>query len=229
MNELKFGLKKVFLKKTGKVLFENLEAVISQGDLVFLDGKNGTGKSSLFKIISQVDFSYLGVDGYVKLNNFDIFEYKDLTDLRSYRLSVSYLEQIDNIDGFEDYKLKDYLFLLNSNISKNILSGKLQELEILLNPGLSESRFKKLSSNIKMKDLSPGQLRFLNIYNALCVRDDRVLYLIDEPLNNLDDIFTSNYFKLLERLKELNKKAIVLIISHIDKEKVKYNKIINLK
>ena len=159
---------------------------------IFITGKSGSGKSTLLNILgglSGATFGEVVVDGNVITK----FKTKDYNNYRS-----SYIGFV-----FQDYHLINEL-TVEENIkcfsTKNSEKQFEEILQILDIEGL-ENRYPS--------QLSGGQKQRVSIARAL-MKDSRVI-LCDEPTGNLDKE-TSN--QILEKLKEISKERLVLIISH---------------
>lgn len=174
-----------------KKLLDEVDLVISTGQKVALVGHNGTGKSTLLKIIS----------GEEPMDSGDIIKPNDYT--------ISYLSQ--NVAFSSDETVRE--FVLNGSKKGRILQSyeaitksletdpnnsdlvtKFQNAESLIikyDVWSYEAEMKRLLSNLgvsaedkKLKDLSGGQQKRVALVRALLNKSD--LLLLDEPSNHLD-------------------------------------------
>ena len=94
------------IKYNDKTVFENINFAVNNGDRVLLKGKNGSGKSSIIKLVTGEDIAYTGV-----------FE-------KGTGLKISYVPQdVSNISG----NLSDYA--KQHNIDESLFKAILRKLD----------------------------------------------------------------------------------------------------
>jgi ATP-binding cassette subfamily F protein uup len=175
-----------------KELFHDLSFTITEKDRVGLIGVNGTGKSSLLKIVAGIDLPDSG----------------EITKAKDYK--ISYLSQQPELNGELDVlqqvfqgdapifkQLREYehaLYLLNEHPNDNSVQERLFEVQkkmdaenawdvnanaksILTKLGITDF-YKKIS------DLSGGQKKRVALAQVLIQSPD--LLILDEPTNHLD-------------------------------------------
>lgn len=181
----------------GKVLFDDLNYKINAGDKISLVGANGTGKSSLLKIINgelspesgkiakqkNISIGYLPQDNVTHSGKTVLEEARSaLTDIIFLREKEENLTDLLNQDLPEDEKL-DYVNQLGE------VHLRLEELDsykadsevekILIGLGFEEEDFPKLTNH-----LSGGWQMRLALAKILISQND--ILLLDEPTNHLD-------------------------------------------
>lgn len=145
-----------------KVLFENIGFNINEGDKIALIAPNGTGKSTLLRILAGKDKSDSG--GRITfLRNIRIAfleqEYEFDPEKTAFRQviddSAAYMEDLDE-DGIFAYELRVNKFLSSFEVDKDSL----------------------------MKNLSGGEVKRVALARMLA--SDADFFIMDEPTNHLD-------------------------------------------
>ena len=173
-------------KSYGEVtLFEKISFSIHKGQKIAFIAKNGTGKTSILKIISGEDTSDSG----------------EITCRKN--IVISFLSQDPKLD--ENLTIEESIFnsnnpvlkvienyekaLLNSEDAENYQKA-FEEME-LFQAWDFETQYKQILSKLKLdkidqkvSELSGGQKKRLSLANALINRPD--LLILDEPTNHLD-------------------------------------------
>ncbi|HET6872450.1 MAG TPA: ABC-F family ATP-binding cassette domain-containing protein [Sporolactobacillaceae bacterium] len=176
-----------------KTLFDHISFSISEKERVGLIGVNGTGKSSLLKVLAGVDFAEMG--DIIHANQFRI-EYLPqspeldgeqtvldqifnghtplMNVLRDYEMTLAELEEHP-----EDQTIQKRLFSLQQKMDdQNAWEASTLAKTILTKLGITH--FTK-----KIKELSGGQKKRVALAKALIQPAD--LLLLDEPTNHLDN------------------------------------------
>lgn len=192
-----------------KILFKNINLGISEGDKIGLIGVNGTGKSTLLKIIAGIETSDTG--NIIKGNSVTI-EY--LPQNPNFKADASVLEQVFRGDSPSMKLLREYEELItdtNTNneklieLSHNMDSLNLWDLENEAKTILTKLGIKDFKA--KIDNLSGGQKKRVALVSALVNKSD--LLILDEPTNHLDN-------ETIDWLEQyLNKrKGALLMITH---------------
>ena len=195
-------------------LFSNLSFGLNKGDKMALVANNGTGKSSLLKILAGKDVSPTGNVIFRK------------------GIEVSYLSQDSNLD--ENLSIQQLIDSAKSRVSRLISEyekalvlqtgdfsdknqKKVEELTFLMdrysawdyNRKIQQilSKFKITDLNQKVGSLSGGQKKRLSL--SLLLIEESDILLLDEPTNHLD-------VEMIEWLEKYlsQKKSTILMVTH---------------
>ena len=213
------SLNKVTVNYGYKNILKNISLEISKGEIVSLIGPNGSGKTTILKLIMGIEKPNTGVISIRK------------------NATIGYLDQMINIEK-EDYKVKDILYSSVKNIidienklknyEEKMAKTKGKELEkIIVKYTNLQEKFMNLGGyeiNEKIgkivdgfnighlidsyyNNLSGGEKRVVS-FATLMINNPDIL-LLDEPTNHLD-------IQTLEWLEKYLKKykGTVLLVSH---------------
>ena len=195
-----------------RILFEGLTFGLSQGDKMALIANNGTGKSSLLKIIAGVDIADHGTvilrngirvgylaqepkfDPSLSIQEIINSAHTHVMELiRSYESAIS--EQSNQINALSQKKLED---LTSQMDEANAWDYERQIVQTL-------SKFNIHDLNQRVGDLSGGQQKRLAL--ALLLLDQPELLLLDEPTNHLD----MDMIEWLEKFLQQHKITLLMV------------------
>ena len=183
-----------FDKKVKKPLIKNLSFKVKKGEILFISGKSGLGKSTLLDLISGFHDNNLIWTGKIYLNKIDI------TNISIQNKRIGYM-------------LQDYFLFPHFNVSNNLIfslprhtrSKKEQVLNYL-----------KQVNMVEFSDHYPSQLSGGQKARIACLRaviSNPEALLLDEPFSSLDKTTIKSFQKFLfDYIKELNIPCI--IVSH---------------
>ena len=175
-----------------KTLIDNISFGISEGEKIGIIGVNGTGKSTLLKIIAGIENPETG---RITKGNRVRIEY--LSQNPEFHDEATVLEQVFKGNSPEMTLLRDYQETLdelqqNYNESLNERLLKLQDQIDRLNLWDLESEAKSVLTKLgitnfsqKVKHLSGGQKKRVALASALITPSE--LLILDEPTNHLDN------------------------------------------
>ena len=179
-------------------LFTNLQLQIRQGERIFLNGKNGCGKSSLIKqILRQVmrqkeDAKLYYGDGLKETQNRNVSSLQETGTLQTASgLIVSYINQDTS---FLKGSIRTYCE--EHSLDESLFCSLLRQLD------MERNQFSK-----KMEEFSKGQKKKVLIASSLLTPAH--LYIWDEPLNYIDVFSRMQIEKLL-----LEYQPTMLLVEH---------------
>lgn len=188
------NLKELSLKNSSKEVFENVTLNVSHEEKVAIIGANGSGKSSLLKIVA----------GLIKQTDGGVFlfhnEMKSLKDFREFRSDIGYLPQ-DVTDHFLcPTVIEDVMFAQRAKGADKDEAYK-KALDILTELGILHLE------NRNIYDLSGGEQKIVALAGIL-ITQPKIL-LLDEPTNALDEDAESRIINILNKIKKS-----MIIVSH---------------
>lgn len=179
------GLSKKY--STPYYALNNLNLVLSPGQIVGLLGPNGSGKSTLIKLINDL---LVPTEGKVLVNGLEPgVETKKI---------VSYLPERTYLDP--SMKIKDiisYFADFYDNFTADRAYHMMADLEVDVN-----ARLRTLSKGTKEK-----------VQLALVMSRDALLYLLDEPIGGVDPAARDYILRTI--LTNYNEKATILLSTHL--------------
>ena len=200
----------------GIPLVDGVSFEVKSGEVVALVGDNGAGKSTILKAIMRDDcakksfngqISYCGGKNVLNMNEDELQEFRSVVayvpqkdDYNCIGKRVSVLDVI--MDGAELYSGK--------RITKNDVEALFERYGLkTCNDDNGKPMF-----NANPSKLSGGQQRLLSIVSAVAVRENAKLFIIDEPLNNLDFKNARRISNLITRIHKENPSAAILMVTH---------------
>ena len=146
-----------------KILFENIGFNINEGDKIALIAPNGTGKTSLLRILAGKDKSDSG---------------GKITFLKNIR--IAFLEQEYDFDP--EKGILDQIMSSSSALTGSMDQESLWAYELRVKQFLTSFKLPDFSK--KMKELSGGEVKRVAISEMLASEAD--FFIMDEPTNHLD-------------------------------------------
>ncbi|PLW93633.1 MAG: phosphonate ABC transporter ATP-binding protein [Marinilabiliales bacterium] len=182
-------LRNVNVYQGERIVVENVSLEVRKGELVFLMGRTGSGKSSLLKIL-YADLPFNGDSGYVLGFELSDIRRKEIPTLRR-KLGMI----------FQDFQLltdrtvqENLYFVLKATGWKNKQAMDERVVEVMTTVGLPD-KLEKMPHQ-----LSGGEQQKVVIARALLNHPD--LILADEPTGNLDPISSEEVMNTIIALKE---------------------------
>ncbi len=197
-----------------KILYTGLDLLLNAHEKVGLIGRNGTGKTTLFNILTGVDKDFAGsvnfrknlvvIDSRQEHHGFEdlpILEYI-LDDLPEYSQLKHILDTYPETMGEDMRKMHIYSEALERFTVLGYFTVE-EEIERSLQAyQISQDKVRG-----KLGELSGGQKRFVELVKVQHARAD--LALIDEPTNHMDFIAKERFLEWFKATKET-----VVVITH---------------
>ncbi|ALC55283.1 multidrug ABC transporter ATP-binding protein (plasmid) [Bacillus cereus] len=180
-----------------RTVLENINLNLEKGKIYGFKGKNGSGKTMLFRMISGL---ILPTNGDIYIDNKKLHE--TISFPPSIGLLIEYPAFLPQYTGFKNLQL---LAKIKNIIKETEIKEALEK--VGLDPN-DKRKFSKYSLGMKQR---------LGLAQALMENPD--IILLDEPTNALDSKGIEDIRKILESEREKGK--LILIASH-DKEELEY-------
>ena len=174
-----------------KPVLNNLNLIVEEGEIHALIGTNGTGKSTLARLV-------MGCDGY-HINSGNIFFAQQKIDQYSIekRASLGISMVWQEPAYFEGISVRDYLSLNNQS----------DLTECLISVGLNTDDY---LDRMLDKTMSGGERKRIELASMLALRPR--LCILDEPVSGIDLLSIKNIISVIKQLQLHG--STVLLISH---------------
>lgn len=194
--------KEVKMGYEGKIILDNVNFTVNQGDYLCIIGENGSGKSTLMKGLLKLKSALGGKIGYGEgLVANQIGYLPQQTDIqRNFPASVYEVVLSGRLNqlGWRPFF---------NNKDKKVVLEKMEWMGIKHLKGQS------------FQELSGGQQQRVLLARALCATQK--LLILDEPVAGLDPVVTAEMYDLIKTINEKHD-ITVIMISHDIEAAVKY-------
>ena len=188
-------LEKLNLKFGKKIILNNLNLQLNDGEILGLLGPNGVGKSTIFNIITGLikpDFGSIKINSLI-VNKFPIYE-------RALKFRIGFVPQsggfFHDLTVFDNLKAISEINIDNSSLREEKINSLISQFEL------------NSVSDIKANLLSGGQKKKLVI--ALALISDPKILLLDEPFAALDVMTIKMLQKIIIDLQSSKRISIIL-------------------
>ena len=202
--ELK-NVNKIYKTKVENIhILKNINLAFNKGDFISIQGKSGSGKTSLLNILGLLDEP---TDGEIYINGEKIYyrNEKAKTAIRNKKIGFVFQFHylLNEFTALENVMMPA---LINKNMNKNEIKKKAKELLALVG----------LAKRIKHKpmELSGGEKQRVAIARAMI--NDPDIILADEPTGNLDTETSNIINKLFMKINKERNQSIIIVTHSLE-------------
>lgn len=177
--------------RNDRVLFEDLNLTLSSGNVLFLEGENGSGKTSLLRILCGFR---LADEGEISWDN------ESVSSFPEYYQNISFVGHKNGIK--DELTVEENLNLMRSMATASDIKTD----NVLKQIGL----FKQ--ADVLSRLLSAGQKRKLAL--ARLMMTDNSFWVLDEPFTSLDKASVVFFETLIKQ--HITKGGMLILTSHHD-------------
>ena len=180
--------KNVSVKYGNNTVLKDVNLRIDEGEFVFIVGKSGAGKTTLFKLLTR---EITQTSGVIKVFNENI-SYLRNREIPYYRRKLGII--------FQDFKLlSDRNVFQNIAFAQEVIGASAFSIKKRVNKILNLVGIRQ-KANKMPNELSGGEKQKVAIARAIINKPK--LVLADEPTGNLDEISTNEIMDLLETINQ---------------------------
>ena len=194
-DKLILKLDKISLKYGRKIILDNFNLKLNNGQILGLLGPNGAGKSTIFNLITGLvspDFGTITINTEI-VNNYPIYQ-------RTLKYKIGFVPQhggfFHDLTVYENLKAISEITISNVNYRNEKIDSLISKFEL------------DVIRDIKADLLSGGQKKKLVIAIAL-ISDPKIL-LLDEPFAALDVMTIKTLQEIIVGLQSYNKISVIL-------------------
>ncbi|MBK0348640.1 ATP-binding cassette domain-containing protein [Aerococcaceae bacterium zg-ZJ1578] len=180
-----------------QIIFENLNVSFEVGEIVGIVGKNGAGKSVLFKLMAGL---IKPKRGEVWVNGKEIGQSKRFAD--NIGVLIEEPSFLPNLTAYDNLGL---LLSINHQVSRVLIEDTLEKVGLL---AVKDKKVKHFSLGMKKK-----------IGIAQAIMENPKLLLLDEPMNALD---VDSILEIRELFLQLAKNGTTILIASHNREDIDY-------
>lgn len=184
-------IKNLACLRNEQVLFRNVNLSLSSGNVLFLQGENGSGKTSLLRILCGFR---MPDEGEI------LWSDKPVSSVPEYFQNISYVGHKNGIK--DELTVEENLNLMRSMAT----ASEIKTEHVLKQIGL----FKR--ADVLTRQLSAGQKRKLAL--ARLMMTENSFWVLDEPFTSLDKAAVE-FFELLIK-KHITRGGMLILTSHHD-------------
>lgn len=202
---------------SGANIINGVSFKIKSGEVVAIVGDNGAGKSTILKAIMREETEHKKISGSISYcGGKNILEMNDM-ELQKFRSEVAYVSQKDEYNNIGKRITAFDVMMDSAELYSSKLYTKEEVKQLFDRYPLrvyDENGKPLLFEKSCPAKLSGGLQRLLSIVSAVAVRENARLFIIDEPLNNLDFKNARRISNLITEIHKENADAAFLMVTH---------------
>ncbi len=206
---MEISLQGVDVAYNSREVLKNININVKKGDFISILGRNGSGKSTIIKAISQ----------NVELNAGKVIMFgQESKKFRRKELAqrVGYLMQFNAIT----HRISVYDYVAYGRIPfKKALQGLNQKDHEIIIEALRQTELIDLQKR-SLTELSGGEKQ--RVYLAMCLAQQPEVIILDEPTNHLDIKFQYDLLKLIRKINQ-EKRVTVICVLHDLNQAIKFS------
>lgn len=208
------SVKDLSIRIKQRSLVTNATFCVEKGDAVLLSGQNGIGKSTILNSIMGLRNSEETITGVIDCNGFSNILMLNRNDMQKYRSTIAYVQQKDLYAEMGSVQVRDIISESGEAFGNTQMSCA--EVNDLIDEWIPrrEDNSRVFNAKSKPAKFSGGEQRLLSILSVIATRSSANLFLIDEPLNNLDFVNARNISNLINKVRMKNPNMGLLMVSH---------------
>lgn len=202
-------LNNVSVEYNSRKILNNITFEVQKGEFISILGRNGSGKSTIIKAISN---NVALTSGNIIMFDQEVKKFKRKMLARK----VAYLLQFNSITS----SLSVYDYVAYGRIPfKRTLESINQEDDKIIMQALEQTDLLALKNRL-LSQLSGGEKQ--RVYLAMCLAQQPEVIILDEPTNHLDIKFQYDLLKLIRQIN-LEKKVTVICVLHDLNQAIKFS------
>lgn len=193
--------------KNEKVIVEDGSFSVGPGEIVLVIGDNGAGKSTIFKSL------LFALDNNATSSMEMIFNDQKITseNKNHFRTSIGYSEQAVYDGSFFSERVKQYVLEYAYSATNN--DGYKEHYDKIYKELKCDLYSDGKLNDKRLKVCSGGEKQMISILRAFS-RNNSLLYILDEPINNLDAKHARLLNNYIIELKKRPNPPGILIVTH---------------
>lgn len=202
-------LKDIHLKYGQKVILDNINLIFKNYEFTTILGRNGSGKSTILKLISK----------QIKANSGTVIIFdKNIESVTNKQISskLSYMMQFNsNINNLTVLDMITIATISKSSLFKNLTKSDKE----IINKIIKLTQLNGYE-NSYINNLSGGEKQ--RVYLAMCLCQQPEVLILDEPTNHLDLHYQIELLNIIKNYSLENKVTVICVLHDLN-QAIKYS------